>query len=543
MGSYTPSMLVYWLHGHVLRSHVGTVIPGCHGGIQILENDTDLLSEYLYISDASTAAHILTSAEIPADGLFVITGTADSKSSSPSENSDPFPDSLSIIETDLTLRSLYNQVQRQVHRFLAWDNHLKERIPFNSGLQDILTEAATLIHGTILLSDESYKHLASVCDPDVREPFADELCRQGSCSPETVSRFLSDTFSLQKSGASLVKYHSSAGNNCTYVYPVYCRDQLAAYLWIILNGAEENRCSEDLGYILAEYVAEYLLRSRNPEPRENNLFTTLVGDLIEQRLTDPEELSYRLKPIRLSFHRYFHLMVISFGVEHLNHGIPWNYILTQLEYLFPYSNTATYKENIILLIRKEKRGSLLDFDESALTGLLNSYNGRAVIGNASEHLTSLPPMYHQAMDALRIGQTMHPEKRIFYYEDYSMFQMVELAANAASQHMSSQNLAHLCNNEFISLVMYDKKNGTDMTNELFVYLMNERNTVKTAQQLFIHRNTMLYKIRKIESLIGSDLDNPNLRERLVFSHYVWEYMTKYLKEDILILKRFWQPES
>ena len=48
---------------------------------------------------------------------------------------------------------------------------------------------------------------------------------------------------------------------------------------------------------------------------------------------------------------------------------------------------------------------------------------------------------------------------------------------------------------------------------------------------------MLYKIRKIEDLIGQSLDEPSLRERMLFSYRVLDYMRRYRKEDILLLKR------
>ena len=58
-----------------------------------------------------------------------------------------------------------------------------------------------------------------------------------------------------------------------------------------------------------------------------------------------------------------------------------------------------------------------------------------------------------------------------------------------------------------------------------------------AKALFIHRNTMLNKIHKIEEIIDSSLDDPKLRERLLFSCRVIEYMSRYCHEDILVLKR------
>jgi hypothetical protein len=54
----------------------------------------------------------------------------------------------------------------------------------------------------------------------------------------------------------------------------------------------------------------------------------------------------------------------------------------------------------------------------------------------------------------------------------------------------------------------------------------------------VHRNTLYYKLNKIEELIGQKLDDPLLKERLLFSMHVVEYQEKYINEDLLALKRY-----
>jgi DNA-binding PucR family transcriptional regulator len=58
------------------------------------------------------------------------------------------------------------------------------------------------------------------------------------------------------------------------------------------------------------------------------------------------------------------------------------------------------------------------------------------------------------------------------------------------------------------------------------YLKNNRNCTLTAAMLNLHRNTLLYKIQKIEDLLGESLDNPELQQRLLFSNTVVEYILK-----------------
>ena len=181
--------------------------------------------------------------------------------------------------------------------------------------------------------------------------------------------------------------------------------------------------------------------------------------------------------------------------------------------------------------------------QETLLKLLESYNGFACVGNASEFLMSLPPVYHQTHEALRIGQKMHPAKRIYYYEDYSIYHIIEMAAESSMQKLGSRNLVHLCNNELVGLLLYDKKHNTNLVQILQAYLEHERNTTEAAKSLFIHRNTMLNKVHKIEEIIDSSLDEPMLRERLLFSCRVIEYMSRYCHEDILVLKRNMEKEN
>lgn len=62
---------------------------------------------------------------------------------------------------------------------------------------------------------------------------------------------------------------------------------------------------------------------------------------------------------------------------------------------------------------------------------------------------------------------------------------------------------------------YDRTHKTDLMNLLYVHLIQERRATETASILNMHRNTVLYHIERIQELLGVDLDDPQLRLRLL----------------------------
>lgn len=69
---------------------------------------------------------------------------------------------------------------------------------------------------------------------------------------------------------------------------------------------------------------------------------------------------------------------------------------------------------------------------------------------------------------------------------------------------------------------YDRKNDSDLSKTFYEYLRNERSMHDTANKLYIHRNTLRYRLEQINDLIDVDLSNPDTRIYLLFSYLIKE---------------------
>ncbi len=72
---------------------------------------------------------------------------------------------------------------------------------------------------------------------------------------------------------------------------------------------------------------------------------------------------------------------------------------------------------------------------------------------------------------------------------------------------NQREILDYCNNKLDRIEKYDNANGTFLEETLLTYYMNGFNTVRTAESLFIHRNSLLRRLDKIEELLEIKLSD------------------------------------
>ena len=71
------------------------------------------------------------------------------------------------------------------------------------------------------------------------------------------------------------------------------------------------------------------------------------------------------------------------------------------------------------------------------------------------------------------------------------------------------------------LVAYDQANRTDYVKFLESYLKNNCNVHETSSQLYLHRNTVNYKLNKIGRILNCDLSNLRDKTGLILAYMIY----------------------
>lgn len=69
----------------------------------------------------------------------------------------------------------------------------------------------------------------------------------------------------------------------------------------------------------------------------------------------------------------------------------------------------------------------------------------------------------------------------------------------------------------------DREKGTEFYKSLKEYLLSGNNVNLSAKRLFIHRNTMVYRLAKIHEIIGVDINQPDTARRLLLTMFLREF--------------------
>ncbi len=124
----------------------------------------------------------------------------------------------------------------------------------------------------------------------------------------------------------------------------------------------------------------------------------------------------------------------------------------------------------------------------------------AGLGGRFESLQSARQSYLQAIKVLRFAELKTASQSIYAYEQLGIYKLLF--------EIDPDKLAMYYEEVIEPLNVYDHKHHMDMVSSLFVYFEENCNAAKTAKRLFVHRNTLDYRLKKIEEITGRSLDDP-----------------------------------
>lgn len=108
--------------------------------------------------------------------------------------------------------------------------------------------------------------------------------------------------------------------------------------------------------------------------------------------------------------------------------------------------------------------------------------------------------------------------RIIHYENLGIYRLLfELGKN--------ESIKDYCMKNIEPLITYDERHSSNLLETLRLYFINNCHSLQTSEALFIHKNTLAYRLSLIKDLLNMDLSNALKNLELFNSILLYDYLT------------------
>ena len=366
-------------------------------------------------------------------------------------------------------------------------------------IQAVMDAAARRLGNALVLVDRDYRVLAySPSTPMPDEKWRKNI-KQGFCSYDFVLAVRDQGIHLREEDAfGVLDATSSESRYRKYCFPIYVRNAYVGFLLMVTGEtADSGRSSltQTQFYQLGEAgrAMAYIISNAEPQLLQNqSAYQTLLRDMLIGATSS--ELYSRIQTLQ------FPPVMVTLCVEprqYLSQGYPKTKYARQLKELLPGSHVTYHESRIALLCPEE----VFADRRERLEGFCAAEDTRMGVSNSFTDVALFSARYAQAYNALQIGSRLDSGRFVFEYQKYQIYDLLKHCGD-------SQELRFFCHDALERLRRYDLENDAALYRTLRVYLDCGKSIKLAAERMFIHRNSMVYRLEKIARIGKIDLDDP-----------------------------------
>ena len=374
--------------------------------------------------------------------------------------------------------------------------------------QEVVDRASILMGIPMFYLDESYRILAITKSLDF--PMDEEwihMSEKGYLSPKNARRMKEsgDLDLLAPAHAPMV-YHSK-------IYPF---SSVICNIWV--NGVFVTRlnvlCID--GNTSApvmracEVVADHLTRilERSDRLSERGPLQTVMADLLHGVQLSDDLIEYRMQAVP---HLSGSLMQVFFADVRAKNDLQMaSYYASLLKRLHPEELFVplVWQEQLLLLAYAPDEAGFNSLTVK-LAHFFASHHLRCGVSNPFRRLGDLRGYYEQAAACLD-----NAGEGLYFYRDIMLEQMLS--------YIPPEQAPFLVSPDIHRLEEAQRHYSFSLVDTLKAYLECGCNLIRTADRLFLHKNTLLYRLNHIKSIIRCDLNDADERLLLMLSFKLLE---------------------
>ena len=399
------------------------------------------------------------------------------------------------------LLQIFSLISNNIYNLQNLELELTNAI-YNGSYDDMLIIGYTYIKNPMVLIDISCRRLGIY--PKIYLPGDEEwnyVLNHGFFSLESTKKMKSlGNFNLMDSFKSPEFFSSKFFPNRSIIANIKIKNLLVGRLIVPEHDKDFSKLDLYKVQLLVNALAKKFSNDKDyTSVIQDNPIYVMFYQLLSGLILDKSLINDRLKDTPSWSNCYYRILAIPLGEHSDQIFYYFKNSLQQIGYTILFENSSV---TFIHYANQE----YFERVKKTINNFISEADLSGCISNEFEDLADSFIYFKQ----VKILYPFIKEKGILYfYSDFTLDYMFKF--------FEKENKVLLCHPIIYKLIKHDSENETDFYNTLKVYLENERSIVKSANILYIHRNTLLYRMEKINSLINLDLDDYKTRLHLLLS--------------------------
>lgn len=274
--------------------------------------------------------------------------------------------------------------------------------------------------------------------------------------------------------------------------------------------------------LISAFVAVQVVKERGGHAGGNRSLENYLFNILEGEHVTREQVKKRLDVLGYVSRPNNYVLCISLEGRGEGEDEELEPVLEEFRQI-PRCCTFLYNSMLVCLCDSDTEITHWEGEKTRLTELLRRRGMVAGVSRRFGGIEHLKEHYHQAQDALTMGWRLGRQNRYHTYDGLSSFLMF--------QRLPQGELSRFCHQDIQKLGEYDMEHNTELCATLQIYLEQTKSLARTADILFIHRNTVRYRINKCMEILGSTLEDGNEIFSYILSLRVLEYEHKCLRAE------------
>lgn len=422
------------------------------------------------------------------------------------------PNNRFLIE-DISLQEGFEIIQGIFDYYNNWEANAF-RLASEKNFQELIDSCHLIFHNPTILFDGNHRVLAissAYGEEDVGEEWK-YLKKSGFSSVEMVNHLKHFGQIVDHSIMSKPQILSPSSERLTRRIAnmkLYWGNEFCGRMMILERDRPLNPGDLQVMAHLQNILAPYLAQDDSSAAQGN--FKDVFSEILIAGKVDHVLLERQIAYLHWGDAKEFRLLLIRLSPYYSDDVVLHQLRRTILK-IFPFSSVNIIEQCLAVIVRSETlvtNPADLIIDELSL-------QEKALVGVSLpfKDLTMLHPYFSQTLYALENTWPSSAENSVVYAFD-SMISYIVCSAER-------DGILYACHPDVLELAERDKREDADYVRMLKAYLDNERNISSTAKALYMHRNTFVYRLEKLNAILTADLDNPYERDYLKLSVYILE---------------------